>query len=94
MNYLANFNQSWWETCLRDVDSDLFIKRGWPLLGPNKGQNKKNIVQYSKIFFSLTTGRNALIFGMQHPWGKEIQVCSNKVPGVINGHALRGHNFI
>jgi len=36
----------------------------------------------------------ALIFGMEHPWGKEIQVCSNEVPEVINGHALRGHNFI
>jgi len=21
-------------------------------------------------------------------------MCSNEVPGVINGHALRGHNFI
>jgi len=39
------------------------------------------------------TGRNALIFGTEHPWGKEIQVCSHEVPGVINGHALRGHNF-
>jgi len=35
-----------------------------------------------------------LIFGMEHPWGKEIQVCSNEVPGVINGHTLRGHIFI
>jgi len=26
MNYLANFNQSWLETCLRDGDSDLFKK--------------------------------------------------------------------
>jgi len=44
MNYLANFNQTWWETCLRDGDSDLFIKRGWrSLLGPNKGQNKENV---------------------------------------------------
>jgi len=24
----------------------------------------------------------ALIFSMEHPWGKEIQVCSNKVPRV------------
>jgi len=23
MNNLANFNQTWWETCLGDVDSDL-----------------------------------------------------------------------
>jgi len=66
----------------------------WPLLGPNKGQNKENSVKYSKIFFSWTTGRNALIFGMEHPWGKKIQVCSNKVSGVTNGHALRRQYFI
>jgi len=28
---------------LEEWDSDLFIKRGWPLLGPNKGQNKENV---------------------------------------------------
>jgi len=43
MNYLTNFNQTWWKTCLRDGDSDLNIKRGWSLLGPNKGQNKENV---------------------------------------------------
>jgi len=26
--------------------------RGWPLLGPNKGQNKENFDKTSKIFFS------------------------------------------
>jgi len=41
MNYLANFNQTWWETCFRDGDSDLFIRKGWPLLELNKGQNKE-----------------------------------------------------
>jgi len=35
-----------------------------------------------------------LIFSKEHPRGKEIQVCSNEVPRVINGHALRGHIFI
>jgi len=52
MNYLANFNQTWWETCLRDGESDLLIKRGWSLLWPNKGQNKENYVKSLKIFFS------------------------------------------
>jgi len=28
------------------------------------------------------------------PWDKEIQVCANKVPGVINGSATRGHSFV
>jgi len=31
-------------------------------------------------------GRNALIFVVEHPWGKEIQVCSNEVPAVMYGH--------
>jgi len=63
-------------------------------LGPNKGQNKDIFDKTSKIFFSCTTGWNALIFGMEHPWDKEIQLYSNELPGVINGHALRGHSFI
>jgi len=31
--------------------------------------------------------RNALLFGMEYPWDKEIQVCGNEVPGVKNGLA-------
>jgi len=31
----------------------------------------------------MTTSQNALIFSMEHPWGKEIQMCSNKVPSVM-----------
>jgi len=46
MNYLANFNQTWWETCLGDADSNMFKQRGWPLLGPNTGQNKENVDKY------------------------------------------------
>jgi len=42
-----------------------------------------------KTFLSQTTGLNALIFGLKHPWDKK-----NKVPGVINGPALREHNLI
>jgi len=29
--------------------------------------------------------KNALMFGMDYPWGKEIQICSNKVPRVMYG---------
>jgi len=28
------------------------------------------------------------------PWDTEIQVCANKVPGVISGPAPRGHSFV
>jgi len=31
---------------------------------------------------------------MEHPWGKNIQVYSNKVSGVINDHALKGDTFL
>jgi len=60
---------------LGDGDSDLF----------NKRQNKDNFDKSSRIFFSRATGRNALIFSMEHPWGKEIQVCSSKVPKIMHG---------
>jgi len=38
---------------------------------------------------SQTNGLNALIFGMKQPCDKEIQVCLNKAPGVINGPTPR-----
>jgi len=63
------------------------IKRVAPL-GPNMGQNKENFDKYSKIFFSCTTGRNVLIFGLECPWGKEIQICSNTVPRVMHDPTL------
>jgi len=41
----------------------------------------------------MNTGWNALIFGMEHSLiDKEIQLCSNKFPGVTNGHTLREHS--
>jgi len=48
----------------------------------------------SKIFFFLTVSARDFISRMKHPWDIGIQVCSNEVSGVINGHALRGHSFI
>jgi len=39
------------------------------------------------------TGRNALIFDMEHPWDKEIQVCSNEVPRVMYGPAPGASTF-
>jgi len=94
MNYLPNFNETWWETCLRDGDSDLFIKGTGPFWGPIRGKIRKILLNLQKSFSHEPLAGMLLIFGMKHPWGKEIQVCSNEVPGVINGHALRGNNFI
>jgi len=36
---------------------------------------------------------NALIFGVEHPWDKKIQVFANRVPGVINGPCPRETYF-
>ena len=36
--------------------------------------------QLLKIFFSGTTGPNSTKLGTEHPWVKEIQICSNKGP--------------
>jgi len=51
-NHLANFNQTWQITCLREWEFRFVQIRCWPLLGPNKGQNKDNFDKSSKIFFS------------------------------------------
>jgi len=51
------------------------IPGGWGFIFVQiKGLNKENIDKSSKIY-SRTTSRNALIFGMEYPWVKEIQVC-------------------
>jgi len=52
--------------------------KGLAPIGPNKGQNKDNFDKYSKIFFSWTTDRNALVFSMDHPLGDEFQICTKK----------------
>jgi len=41
--------------------------------------------KHLKMFFSLTTDLNALIIGMEHHLGKEIQMCSNEVLKVMYG---------
>jgi len=93
MNYLANFNQTWWETCFGDEDSDCSNK-GLAPLGPVRGKIRKILINLQKSSSHEPLAQNTLIFGVGHPWGKEIQICSNKLPGVINVHALRGHSFI
>jgi len=55
-----------------------------PFSGPKRGYNRGNF-GYLKNFPLTNNSLNALIFGMKQPWDKEIQVCANKVPGVING---------
>jgi len=42
----------------------------------------------------VTTDRNVLIFGKEHPWGEQIPVCSNEVPGVMYGLTPVAQTFI
>jgi len=72
MNYLANFNQSWWETCLGMEIQICSNKGSGPFGGPIRGKIRKMLINLKKFFFSWTTGRNALIFCIEHPWGKEL----------------------
>jgi len=60
-------------------DSILFNK----VPGVTNGHAQRGHIFYIGLYnknikiLSWTTGRNALIFGREHPWDKEIQVCSN-----------------
>jgi len=40
--------------------------------GPIRGKIWKILINLKKIFFSQTAGQNALIFSLEHPWGKNI----------------------
>jgi len=55
-----------------------------PFWGPVRGKIREKIINLQNLFL-INHGRNALIFSMEHPWGKEIQVCSIKVPMVMYG---------
>ena len=49
-----------------------------PLL---RGDNYKNVKlgwSHLKIFFSRTTGSILTRLGTNHPWGEEIQICTNE----------------
>jgi len=54
-------------------------KGAGPFWGPIRGKIRKILIN---------------MFGMDYPWSKEIQLCSNKVSGVINDHALKLDTFL
>jgi len=55
-----------------------------------RGYSRGSFWYLKKNFLSKSNNLIALIFGMKQHRDKEIQVCANKVPGVINGPAPRG----
>jgi len=68
-------------------------KGAGPFGGPIRGKIRTILLNLQK------SSSYEPLAGILYIWhgtslGKEIQVCSNEVPGVINGHDLRGHSFI
>jgi len=60
-------------------------KGAGPFWGPIRGKVRKILINLQKSSsHEPLTGRNTLMFSMEHPWGKEIQG-SNKVPRVTYG---------
>jgi len=45
------------------------------------------------MFFSRNATPNGTIFSIEHPWGKGIELCTSKVPGVKNDSTLGDHNL-
>jgi len=75
---------------LEDGDSDLFKERAGLFWGPIRGKIRKMLINLQKSSsHEPLVGRHWYL-----AWDKKIQICSNKLPGVINGHALRGHSFM
>jgi len=62
--------------------------------GPVRGYKWGNFEYLKKYLSQRSHWQNALMFGMKYPWDKEIQVCINKIPGVINGPTKIGYNFL
>jgi len=64
-------------------------KGAGPFWGPIRGKIRKILINLEK-----SSSREPLAGMPEYPWGKENQVCSNKVSGVINDHALKGDKFL
>jgi len=60
-------------------------KGAGPFWGPIRGKIRKILINLQNLLLMNQWPGNALVFSMEHPWGKEIQVCSNKVPRVMHG---------
>jgi len=45
-----------------------------------RGKIRKILINLQKFSYKPLAGINALLFCMDHLWGKEIEVCSNEVP--------------
>jgi len=66
-----------------------------PFWGPEKrGYNRGNFGYLINISLTNQWPECIDIWYVALPWGKEIKVCANKVPGVINGPVPREHSSV
>jgi len=63
-----------------------------PFWGSVRGQIGKILIILKNLLLK-NHWLKSLILGMEHPWDKEIQICTNIVPGVIDDHAPGGQFF-
>jgi len=61
---------------------------------PERGYNRGNCGYLKNIPLTNQRPKCIDIWYEALPWDKDIQICANKVPGVINGPAPRGHIFV
>ena len=56
-----------------------------PTEGVRRGPRRGILVQFSKIFFSRAIHPGSSIFGMQHLWEEDFQVCTNEGAVTLRG---------
>jgi len=65
-----------------------------PFGGPERRYNRGQFWISEKYSSHIPIAECIDIWYEALPWDKEIQVCANKVPGVINDPTPRGHSFV
>jgi len=70
------------------------IQGAGPFWGPERGYNRGDFGYLKNTPLTNQWPKCIDIWYETLPWDKEIQVCANTVPGVINGLAPRGHIFV
>jgi len=70
------------------------IQGAGPFWGTERGYNRGNLGYLKNIPLTKQWPECIDIWYEALHWDKQIQVCANKVPGVIKGPAPRGHSFV
>jgi len=70
------------------------IQGAGPYCGPERGYNRGNFGYMKNIPLKIQWPECIDIWYKALSWDKEIQVCANKVPGVINKPTPKRHSFV